>query len=251
MRLKDKKALVTGAASGIGRGVAQLFAAQGAQVTVTDVNVAGGEATAQTIREAGGAAHFVRADIAQAEEAERLVAEAVAQWGGLTTLVNSAGIVRVGSVTDTSLEDWDAVVNTNLRGTFLVSRFAIPHMVAAGGGAIVNIGSVGGLHGASHLSAYAAAKAGVINLTRAMANDYGPQWVRANCICPGTIVTPMHRAFYSEEEQEATLAEWAKSRPLKMSGEPIDIAYAALYLASDEARFVSGSVLRVDGGALA
>jgi NAD(P)-dependent dehydrogenase (short-subunit alcohol dehydrogenase family) len=251
MRLQNKSALVTGAASGIGRGIALLFALEGAQVTVNDVNAAGGAETVEAILATGGAAHFVPADISQPAEVERLVAAAFARWGRLDILVNNAGIVRVGSVTETSLEDWDAVLNTNLGGTFLASRAAIPHMIAAGGGAIVNIASVGGLQGAVGLAAYSAAKAAVVNLTRQMAKDYGPHWVRVNCICPGTIVTPIHRAFYSEAEQEATLAEWSKSRPLKMSGEPRDIAYAAVYLASDEARFVTGSVLRVDGGALA
>jgi NAD(P)-dependent dehydrogenase (short-subunit alcohol dehydrogenase family) len=251
MRLKDKAALVTGAGSGIGRGIALMFAAEGARVTAADVDRSGGEATVREIAEAGGQAHFEYADISQRASVQHLVEAAVARWGGLDVLVNNAGIVRVGSVTETSLEDWDAVMNTNLRGTFLCSRAALPHLVASGHGAIVNIGSIGGLHGSAGLAAYSTAKAGVINLTRQMAADYGEQNVRANCICPGTIVTNMHRAFYTAEEQEETLAEWAKNRPLHFSGEPKDIAYAAVYLASDEARFVTGSVLVVDGGARA
>ncbi len=251
MRLENKVTLVTGGGSGIGRGIAQMFAEEGALVMVVDVSLEGAKETAQKITSEGGDARFVQADISKEDEVQQIVQEAVDTWDRLDVLVNNAGIVREGSVTETTIEDWDAVMGINLRGTFLCSRYALNQMVQQGAGAIINIGSVGGLRGARGLAAYATAKAGVINLTRQMANDYGQHGIRVNCICPGTIVTPMHRIWYTEEEQEATLAEWAKNRPLNMAGEPIDIAYPAVYLASDEARFVTGSIVVVDGGATA
>lgn len=251
MRLENKVALITGGGSGIGRGIAEMFAQEGAKVIVLDVDVAGGQETAEKINGAGGEARFMRADISNAEDIQGAVSGVVATWGRLDVLVNNAGIVREGSVTETSIDDWDRVMGINLRGTFLCSRFALEPMIAQGAGAIINIGSVGGLRGSRGLAAYSTAKAGVINLTRQLAVDYGRHGIRVNCICPGTIVTPMHRIWYSPEEQEATLAEWSRNRPLNMAGEPTDIAYPAVYLASDEARFVTGSVIVVDGGATA
>ena len=251
MRLANKAAIVTGGGSGIGRAIAQMFAAEGASVLVADWALEGGEETTRLITEAGGRAHFVRADVSQAGEARALAQVARERWGRLDILVNNAGLVRVGSVTELSEDDWDLTLAVLLKGVFLCSRFAIPEMIASGGGAIVNIASVGGLVGAANLAAYASAKAGVINLTRQMAVDYGPCGIRANSICPGTIPTPLHYAFYRPEDKEATLAEWAKSKPLRKVGRPEDIAYAAVYLASDEADFVTGANLVIDGGTIA
>jgi NAD(P)-dependent dehydrogenase (short-subunit alcohol dehydrogenase family) len=228
-----------------------MFAAEGARVMVADLNREGAEETVQLIEAEGGEARVVQGNIAKPEEAEAMIQATVDAWGRLDVLVNSAGIARVGTVIDTPLEEWDLVMNVNLRGTFLCSRYAIRQMIRQGGGSIINIGSIGGMGGTKDMAAYATAKAGVINLTRQMANDFGEQWIRVNCICPGTIVTPMHRVFYTEEEKEATLEEWNKNRPLKMSGEPKDIAYPAVFLASDEARFVTGSIVVVDGGVTA
>lgn len=248
MRLAGKVAIVTGAASGIGRGVARMFAAEGARVVVADVDGNRGQATVDQIHQAGGQAHFARCDVSRAAEAEAAVAAATEAWGTVDILVNNAGIMRVGSVTETSEEAWDEVMRINLKGAFLCSRAALPAMIAAGKGAIVNIASVGGLVPAAGLAAYATAKAGIVHLSRQMASDYAAQWIRVNCICPGTIITPMHDVFYTPQTKQATLAEWAKTRPLQMEGAPEDIAYAAVYLASDEARFVTGVVLPVDGG---
>lgn len=248
MRLAGKVAIVTGAASGIGRGVARMFAAEGARVLVADLDGDGGRATVEQIREAGGEARYERCDVSRAADAERIVAAASEAWERVDILVNNAGIIRVGSVTETGEEAWEEVMRINLKGAFLCSRAVVPAMIAAGKGAIINIASVGGLVPAAGLAAYATAKAGVVHLSRQMANDYAAQWIRVNCICPGTIITPMHDAFYTPETKEATLVEWAKTRPLQMEGAPEDIAYAAVYLASDEARFVTGVVLPVDGG---
>jgi NAD(P)-dependent dehydrogenase (short-subunit alcohol dehydrogenase family) len=251
MRLRDKTAIVTGAGSGIGRAIARMFAAQGARVLVADMAVDGGQATVSQITGEGGTARFIQTDVARAESVQAMVAAALDAWGRLDILVNNAGIVRVGSVTEGSEADWDLSLAVNLKGVYLCARHALPAMIVGGGGAMVNIASVGGLVGAAGLAAYASAKAGVLNLTRQMAVDYGPQGVRVNSICPGTIPTPMHYAFYRPEDKEATLAEWAKAKPLRKVGRPEDIAYAAVYLASDEASFVTGANLVVDGGTLA
>jgi 3-oxoacyl-[acyl-carrier protein] reductase len=248
MRLAEKVAIVTGAASGIGRGIARMFAGEGARVLVADVNEDGGKETAARILEAGGETRFVKVDVSQAADAARMVAAAVETWERVDVLVNNAGIMRVGSVTETTEEAWDEVMSVNLKGVFLCSRAVLPAMIAAGKGAIINIASVGGLLPAQGLAAYATAKAGVIHLSRQMANDYARHWIRVNCISPGTIITPMHDVFFTPETREETLAEWAKTRPLQMEGVPDDIAYAAVYLASDEARFVTACVLPVDGG---
>lgn len=248
MRLADKRAIVTGAASGIGRGIATMFAAEGAKVIVSDLNKEGGLATVDQIRKAGGTAEFIPCDISSTADTQRLAHEAADLWGGIDILVNNAGIMRVGTVLETAEADWDKVIDTNLKGVFLVSKAILPVMIAAGQGAIINIASIGGLLPAAELAAYATAKAGVVHLSRQMAHDYARSWIRVNCICPGTIITPMHDAFYTEETKEATLAEWAETRPLQMTGTPKDIGYAAVYLASDEARFVTAAVLPVDGG---
>lgn len=251
MRLANKVAIVTGGGSGIGRGIAQMFAEEGANVLIADWETAGGEETVGLIREAGGQAEFVQTDVSSSAAVEGFVQVALEKWSKVDILVNNAGIVRLGSVTESSEENWDQVLNVNLKGVFLCSKFVIPAMIDAGGGAIVNIASVGGIVGPEGMAAYGSAKAGVINLTRQMAVDYGPQGIRVNCISPGTIVTPMHYAFYTPEEQEETLAKWAANKPLRKVGQPKDIAYAAVYLASDESSFVSGINLIVDGGALA
>jgi NAD(P)-dependent dehydrogenase (short-subunit alcohol dehydrogenase family) len=251
MRLKDKVALVTGGGSGIGQGIAKMFTEEGARVMIMDWDAEGGEKTVGIIEEAGGEARFTKADVSQSSDVERAVQEVINTWGRLDILVNNAGIVKKGTTTETTENEWDAVMDINLKGVFLCAKASIPAMIRGGEGAIINIASVGGLRGSRGLAAYSTAKAGVINYTRQMAVDYGRQGIRVNCICPGTIVTPMHEIWYSPAEQEQTLAEWAKNRPLNLSGEPQDIAYPAVYLASDEARFVTGSVIVVDGGATA
>lgn len=251
MRLKDKTAIVTGGGAGIGRGIALMFAKEGANVIIADWKADGGEQTVNDIIANGGLALFVQVDVSRAEDTQRMVETAVEAWNRLDILVNNAGIVHVGSATNTSVEEWDRVLNINLKGVFLCAKAAIPAMKASGGGAIVNIASVGGLVGPAEMVAYGSAKAGVLNLTRQLAVDYGPDNIRVNSICPGTISTEMHRAFYSEEEAEQVLTEWAQMRPLRRVGTPRDIAYAALYLASEEANFVTGANLIVDGGLLA
>jgi 3-oxoacyl-[acyl-carrier protein] reductase len=248
MRLVNKTAIVTGSASGIGRGIARMFASEGARVVVSDLNADGGQETVAQIREAGGTAEFVRCNISKSADTQQLAQAALDHYGKIDILVNNAGIIRVGTALETSEKDWDYVIQTNLKGVFLCSKAVLPTMIAAGKGVIINIASVGGLLPAAELAAYATAKAGVIHLSKQMARDYAGSWIRVNCICPGTIITPMHNIFYTPETKDETLEEWAKDRPLQMTGTPEDIGYAAVYLASDEARFVTAAVLPVDGG---
>jgi len=250
--LQGKVALVTGGASGIGRATALLFAREGAAVAVVDLDGRGAEAVAQAIVAAGGQAVAISADVSQPEDCARAVQETVTAFGGLDILFNNAGIVRRASVMESSVEDWDRVIAVNLRSVFLMSRAALPVMIARGGGAIVNTGSGWGLKGGRQAAAYCASKGAVVNLTRAMALDHGAQNIRVNCVCPGDTDTPMlrHEARQLGQPEERFLAE-AAERPLGRIGTPEEIAQAVLFLVSDAASFVTGAVLAVDGGGVA
>lgn len=251
--LDGRVAAVTGAASGIGRATAQLFAAEGAHVVIVDQDARGGDATAQLIHAAGGEAIAVQANVSLAAEVEAAIRAVVAHFGRLDAIFNGAGLSGRrwgdGPVGDCTEEAWDRVMAVNLKSVFLGCKYAIPEMLKAGGGAIVNLSSVLGLVGgdadfATH--AYAASKGGIISLTRAIAAYYAPRGIRANVICPGLIATPM-----SQRAQESLhiRSRLAQLQPLTGDfGRPDDVARAALYLASDQARFVTGAVLTVDGG---
>jgi NAD(P)-dependent dehydrogenase (short-subunit alcohol dehydrogenase family) len=252
MRLRDKVALITGGASGIGRATALLFAREGASVCIVDLDEAGAQAAAQQIVAGGGRAIAQCCDVSQAEDCQRAVQAAVDTFGGLDILFNNAGIIRRTTVLDTTEEEWDRVMAVNVKSVFLLSRYAIPIMARAGGGAIINTASGWGLVGGRNAVSYCASKGAVVNMTRAMALDHGEQKIRVNCICPGDTDTPMLR---SEAQQLGQVDEeflaGAADRPLQRIGQPQDIAEAALYLASDASSFVTGSVLVVDGGGLA
>lgn len=252
MTLTGKCALVTGAASGMGAASARLLADEGARVVLADIDAEGAEAAAGDIREHGAGAVAVTCDVASSTDVERAVEMAVGAFGGLDVVVNCAGIIRRADVVQTTEEEWDRVMAVNVRSVFLTAKFAVPVMVARGGGSIISISSGWGLKGGPDAASYCASKAAVVNLTRAMAIDHGPQGIRVNCICPGDTDTPMLR---SEARQlgldEAAFLEEAADRPLHRLGTADDVAQAVRYLASDEAAWVTGAVLVVDGGGLA
>jgi NAD(P)-dependent dehydrogenase (short-subunit alcohol dehydrogenase family) len=250
--LTDKRALITGGASGIGRATAKLFAQEGAAVAIADLDEDGGEAVVQTIRDAGGQAVFVLCNVSQAADCQRAVRCIVDELGGLDILFNNAGIIRRATVLETSEDEWDQVMAVNVKSVFLMSKYAIPVMEEAGGGVIINMGSGWGLIGGGDAVSYCASKGAVVNMTRAMAIDHGRGNIRVNCICPGDTDTGMLRDEARQLGVPNTefLAE-AATRPLGRVGTPEDIAQAALYLVSDAASFVTGTVLVVDGGGLA
>jgi NAD(P)-dependent dehydrogenase (short-subunit alcohol dehydrogenase family) len=250
--LTGKCAFVTGGASGIGRATALLFAREGAAVSVVDLDEASGQAVAQTIVGEGGQAIFVRCDVSRAEDCQRAVQETVDKLGGLDILFNNAGIIRRATVIDTTEEEWDRVMAVNVRSVFLLSKYAVPVMVQAGGGVIINTASGWGLVGGRRAVSYCASKGAIVNMTRAMALDHGEQNIRVNCVCPGDTDTGMLRneAQQIGASEEEFLAE-AAQRPLRRIGRPEEIAQAVLYLASDASSFVTGAALVVDGGGLA
>lgn len=248
MRLDGKRALITGGGTGIGRATAELFAREGARVMVSGRRRPELE---ETVRAVGGRAALVQGDVSQPKDAERMVKETVAALGGLDILVNNAGIiVRGASVTAVALEDWDRVLGIDLTGVFLVSRFALQEMVRAKqGGSIVNVSSVSGIHGDPNLAPYNAAKGGVNLLTKNMALDYAAHGIRVNAVCPGRIATPMPRSrLRPGDDWDALLAQWGRNIPLGRVGRPEDVAQATLFLASDEAQWITGTTLVVDGG---
>jgi NAD(P)-dependent dehydrogenase (short-subunit alcohol dehydrogenase family) len=250
--LEGKVAIITGAASGIGRATALLFAGEGAAVVITDVNEAGGQAVAGELADKGGHALFEPGDVTRAADCERIVDLAMRRFRGIHILFNNAGIIRRSSVVELSEADWDRVMAVNVKSIFLMSRQVIPTMEKAGGGAIINTASGWGLAGGPRAAVYCASKGAVVLLTKAMAIDHGPHKIRVNCICPGDTDTAMLRneAQQLGEPADRFLADAAR-RPLGRVGKPEEIAQAALYLASDAASFVTGTALVVDGGGLA
>ncbi len=252
MRLTGKRALITGGGTGIGRGTAEVFAREGAVVMVSGRRRTELEETVRSVEKAGGTAALVQGDVARPEDAERMVRETVAAFGGIDVLVNSAGIlVRNASVTAVSIEDWRRVIDVDLHGVFLVSRFALMEMVPAGrGGAIVHVSSVAGILGDPKMAPYNAAKGGVNLLTKNMALDYAGHGIRVNAVCPGRIATPMPMSrLKPDEDWDAVLARWGKNIPLGRVGRPEDVANAILFLACDESSWITGTTLVIDGGA--
>jgi len=245
MRLDGKVAIVTGAGSGIGRATAELFAQEGAKVVVAEYRQAAGEETVELIRSHGGEAIFVRVDVSKAEQVERMAQQAVDAYGRIDILFNNAGIFILGTITDTEEAVWDKTMDVNLKGPYLCSKYVIPHMIRGGGGAIINASSSTGAHdAAANFAAYIASKGGVAMLTKAMAIDYAPHGIRVNAVAPGPTDTPMLREVLDEK----AAAEFTASFPAKRFGQPTEIAQAVLFLASDEASFVTGLIMAVDGG---
>jgi NAD(P)-dependent dehydrogenase (short-subunit alcohol dehydrogenase family) len=250
MRLEGKVALITGAGSGQGRDAAMLFAQEGARVVITDINEEGVKETVETVKAAGGEAVGRQMDVADATQVQDGVAFAVRTFGTLNILYNNAGVYlrgKDGPVTRLSDDIWDTVLTVNLKSMYLCCKYAIPEMVKAGGGSIVNTASAAGLMG-TNFHAYSASKGGMIALSRSIATTYAPQNVRSNVICPGFIETPMTAEISGSQR---LLQAYLENTPLHRAGRAIDVAYMALYLASDEAAFVTGGVFVIDGGVTA
>ncbi len=247
--LDGKTALVTGGGSGIGRSASLAYAREGARVVVADVNVEGGEETVQRIKEAGGEAILVHADVSKPEDTQAMVAQAVEAFGSLDCAFNNAGISGGQDrhlTADYLEEDWDRVISINLKGVWLCMKAEIPKMVEQGGGAIVNTASIMGLIASPGSVAYMAAKHGVVGLTKAAALEYASAGVRVNAVCPGYINTPLVRPLFDTHEG---FEERVVSRhPLGRLGEPSEIAEAVVWLSSDSASFVTGHSMPVDGG---
>ncbi len=245
MKLQSQVALVTGAASGISRAVAIRFAQEGAAVMAADFDAQGGEETAKQIRHDGGRAGFARLDVSNPEEVSRVVKATIDTFGDLHILFNGAGVLAFGTVVETTDEMWTRLMAVNLTGTFLCCRAVVPHMIARGRGSIINVASTTGAHDAGPRAvAYVTSKGGVTLLTRAMAIDHARQGIRVNAICPGPTDTPMLRNAKTTAELEA----FADSYPMGRLGRPEELAAAAAFLASDEASFMTGSLVFVDGG---
>ncbi|MCH7801174.1 MAG: SDR family oxidoreductase [Chloroflexi bacterium] len=251
---EDQVALVTGASSGIGRATALKFASLGASVMVADTNVEGGEETVSAIKEAGGEASFVHVNVAQASGAEEMVARTIETYGRLDCAFNNAGIASSRGAAsasgrrlthEVSEDDWDRIINVNLKGVWLSMKHEIPQMLEQGKGTIVNTASVAGLVGLNGGSSYVASKHGVVGLTKTAALEYAQQGIRVNCVCPGYIETPMTAGLLADP---VTSASVISREPIGRVGAPREIAEAVTWLSSDAASFVTGHAMAVDGG---
>lgn len=250
MRLKDQVAIVTGAASGIGRATAIVFAREGAKVVVADIQEHSWleseiPSTLEVIRAAGGEAAFVKTDVTLRAQVEALVDETLRRYGQINILVNNAGIFIRNAITEVSDEEWDRVMNLNLRGYFYTCRRVIPEMLKQGGGKIVNMSSIHGIRGTGTATTYCTSKGAIENFTRQLAVEYGRKRIYVNAIAPGTIKTAMSKPF---RENPAILADYEMHTLLSRLGEPEDVANCALFLASHESDFVHGHTLVCDGG---
>ena len=248
MRLKNKVAIITGAGSGIGQGIAFAFIKEGAKVVVADWSEKSGEETVEQIHKKGGDAVFIKTDVSKAENIDEMAKICLDKFGRIDILVNNAGILKSSALHKTSEQDWDAVLNINLKSVFLGCKKVIPEMLKQGSGKIINITSIAGLVGFDKLGSYCASKGGIIALTREMVLEYAPKKINVNCIAPGVIKTSMTKGMLDDP---ATKQFLESSTLYPRLGEPKDIAMAAVYLASNESDFVNGEVLVVDGGWIA
>ena len=252
-RLDKKIALVTGAGSGIGEHIARLFAQQGAHVILADIRADAAERVTAEIRAAGGSARVQQLDVAEESQVESAIEQVAATEGRLDVLVNNAGISHVGNILETSLQDWERVMSVNAKGVFLCAREGVRQMLAQSpaGGTIINMSSVAATIGIDRRLPYCASKGAVLALTRSIAIDFATRGIRCNAICPGTVQTPFVDGYlarnFAGHEDEVRQQLHAR-QPIGRMGQPGEIAYAALYLASDEAAFVTGSALVIDGG---
>lgn len=252
MKLDGRIALITGGTSGIGRATAVLFAREGAAVVLTGRSQERGEAVAGAIQDEGGEALFIRSDVRRADDCRQAVERTLERFGRIDVLFNNAGVYHPKTVPETTEEEWDETIDSSLKGAFLMSKYAIPSMIEQGRGSIINNSSGWGILGGDRAAAYCAAKGGLVIMTKAMAIDHGPQGIRVNCVCPGDVETPM----LPDDAKKRGMA-WqdylagASDRPLGRIGTADEIARAVLFLASDDASFITGEALVVDGGGVA
>ena len=248
MKLKDRVSIVTGGAKGIGWGIVKILVQEGAKVVIADWDEVKGPETAEEMRKAGGDVIYVKTDVSQEEQVKHLVQATLDHYGKIDILVNDAGIGVYKSVLDATTEDWDRCLAVNLKGQFMCSKYVIPHMLTQGKGAIVNISSVHSFQTANGTAPYCASKGGITALTRNMAIDYGPT-IRINSIAPGWVLTPLIQSIFDSYDDPAEQQRQTEQRQvMKRIGVPEDIGYAVAFLVSDEASFITGTQLFVDGG---
>ena len=249
VRLAGKVALITGAGSGIGRASALRFAAEGARVVVADWKPDGGRETVARIQATGGVALFVETDVSQEEDVRRMVATAVEAYGRLDILFNNAAVQVFGTIPETPTSDWQRVLDVNLKGVYLGCKYALPRMIAQGGGSIVNMSSTLGFVGDPAMPAYGATKGGILAMTKAMAQAHGRQNIRVNCICPGDVDTPIVQEYFDQQPDPAEARRRVAAHyALGRIAQPEEIAQVALFLASDESSFLTGTAIVADGG---
>jgi NAD(P)-dependent dehydrogenase (short-subunit alcohol dehydrogenase family) len=249
MRLKDRVALVAGMAMGIGEAIAELFATEGAVIVGLDINEKQGAEVQNRIRVQGSQCLFQVTDVSSEEAVKEAVRAGLDEFGHIDILVNVVGIASEGAVHEMETAEWERILRVNLTSMFLTSKYVLPGMLAQGRGSIVHIASVQGLMGFAGYPHYAASKGGIISLTRQMAREYAAMGIRVNCIAPGTVETPLNlQVLARSPDPEKLRAAWLKMHPIGRLGKPIDIAYGALYLASDESSWVTGHCLVIDGG---
>jgi NAD(P)-dependent dehydrogenase (short-subunit alcohol dehydrogenase family) len=252
MRLEGKVALITGGTSGIGQATAIRFAEEGAAVAITGRNVERGEQVVSEIAANSGDAVFIRSDVCIADDCRQAVAQTLERFGKIDVLFNNAGVFHPKTVPECTEEEWDETIDSSLKGAFLMSKYALPSMIERGSGSIIHTSSGWGIQGGDKAAAYCAAKGGLIVMAKAMAIDHGPDGIRVNCVCPGDVLTPMLPDDAAKRGMSwDDYAVGAANRPLGRIGTAEDIANAVLYLASDEASFVTGEALVVDGGGVA
>jgi NAD(P)-dependent dehydrogenase (short-subunit alcohol dehydrogenase family) len=247
-RLDGRVAIVTGGGSGIGAAICGAFAEEGASVAVVDVSESGAAGTAAEIETKGGTASFHVADVTRSDQLEAMASAVAARYGGIDILVNNAGIRVVKAFLEHTEEEWRRIIDVNLTGQFLVAKAVVPHLIARGKGKVVNVASIAGLGGRPKRTAYTASKFGIVGFTRALAMDLAGTNVCVNALCPALIASPLNAKFAGDAD---TGPQWGKDTLVGRWGQPGDVARAAVFLASDDADYITGSELRVDGGELA